>query len=286
MLAEDHDGEHVAVKFIERGKVDRNVEREVLMHSTLRHPNVIGFKRVFLTDQHLGIILEFATGGELFERVKSAGRFDEHMARFFFQQLIAGVQFIHEQGLAHRDLKLENTLIKLEETRPGKRPTPVLKIADFGFCKHEDLHSAPDSRVGTPAYISPEVLQAPQRYDGKAADVWSCAVHLYIMLVGWYPFTDPREPKNFPKTASNILKGRFAFPRNLTVSPECQELIKAMLQRDPQQRITIPQIKDSVWFQTNLSRELADNCRGLPCYQQCQQSPEEIQAILKMAAHK
>ena len=102
-----------------------------------------------------------------------------------------------------------------------------------------------------------EVLQAPQRYDGKAADVWSCAVHLYIMLVGWYPFTDPREPKNFPKTASNILKGRFAFPRNLTVSAECQDLIKAMLQRDPQQRITIPQIKESPWFQTNLSRELA-----------------------------
>lgn len=72
-----------------------------------------------------------------------------------------GVQFIHEQGLAHRDLKLENTLIKLEETRPGKRPTPVLKIADFGFCKHEDLHSAPDSRVGTPAYISPVRTPSP-----------------------------------------------------------------------------------------------------------------------------
>jgi serine/threonine protein kinase len=111
--------------------------------------------QVFLTDQELGIVLEYATGGELFERVKAANRFDEHMARFFFQQLVAGVQFIHDQGLAHRDLKLENTLIKLEQTKPGKQPTPVLKIADFGFCKHEDLNTPCKSRVGTPAYISP-----------------------------------------------------------------------------------------------------------------------------------
>lgn len=102
-----------------------------------------------------------------------------------------------------------------------------------------------------------EVLQAPQKYDGKPADVWSCGVHLYIMLVGWYPFTDPRDAKNFSKTASNILKGRYAFPHNLDLSQECQDLIKAMLQRDPQQRITIPEIKESAWFKTNLSRDLA-----------------------------
>jgi serine/threonine protein kinase len=176
-------------------QVDRNVDREVLIHSQLHHPNVIGFKRVraqvsccvtnrspasckisrrvtkinfdfsmalkggcpqvFLTPKHLGIVLEYATGGELFEKVKASGRFDEDMARFFFQQLITGVQFCHDQGVAHRDLKLENTLIKLEVTRPGRPYTPVLKIADFGFCKHEDLHTPPKSRVGTPAYISP-----------------------------------------------------------------------------------------------------------------------------------
>lgn len=102
-----------------------------------------------------------------------------------------------------------------------------------------------------------EVLQAPQRYDGKAADVWSCGVHLYIMLVGWYPFTDPRDPANFSRTAANILKGRYAFPHNLNLSPECQELIKGMLQRDPKLRITIQEIKKSSWFQTKLCRELA-----------------------------
>jgi serine/threonine-protein kinase SRK2 len=111
--------------------------------------------QVFLTPDYLGLCLEYANGGELFERVKAAGRFEEDMARFFFQQLLAGVQHCHECGVAHRDLKLENTLLKLEETSPGRSPTPVLKIADFGFCKHENLHTPPKSRVGTPAYISP-----------------------------------------------------------------------------------------------------------------------------------
>ena len=75
--------------------------------------------------------------------------------RFFFQQLIAGVHFCHKHGVSHRDLKLENTLLKHEVTQAGCAPIPVLKIADFGFCKHESLHTPPDSKVGTPAYISP-----------------------------------------------------------------------------------------------------------------------------------
>jgi serine/threonine-protein kinase SRK2 len=111
--------------------------------------------QVFLTKNNLGIVLEYASGGELFESVKNSNRFNEDMARFFFQQLIAGVQFMHMQGVAHRDLKLENTLIKHEVTRADCEPSPVLKIADFGFCKHETMHTPPDSRVGTPAYISP-----------------------------------------------------------------------------------------------------------------------------------
>lgn len=102
-----------------------------------------------------------------------------------------------------------------------------------------------------------EVLCAPQVYDGKAADVWSCAVHLYIMLVGWYPFTDPREPKNFSKTASNITRVRYAFPSGLQISDECKELIKRMFVRDPNKRITIPEIQAHPWYRKNLSREMA-----------------------------
>jgi serine/threonine-protein kinase SRK2 len=152
--------ELVAVKYIERGKkIDENVQREIINHRSLRHPNIVRFKEVLLTPTHLAIVMEYAAGGELFERICSAGRFSEDEGRFFFQQLISGVSYCHSMEICHRDLKLENTLL-------DGSPTPRLKICDFGYSKSALLHSIPKSTVGTPAYIAPEVLQRKE-YDGK-----------------------------------------------------------------------------------------------------------------------
>ncbi|KAI6707440.1 hypothetical protein NL676_010402 [Syzygium grande] len=158
--------ELLAVKYIERGnKIDEKVQREIINHRSLRHPNIIRFKEVLLTPTHLAIVMEYAAGGELFERICAAGRFSEDEARFFFQQLISGVSYCHTMEICHRDLKLENTLL-------DGSPMPRLKICDFGYSKSGLLHSQPKSTVGTPAYIAPEVLSR-KKYDGKIADVWS-----------------------------------------------------------------------------------------------------------------
>lgn len=103
---------------------------------------------MFLTPTHLGIVLQYAAGGELFDRVKQAGHFTEDEARYFFQQLIAGVRYCHRKNVTHRDLKLENTLLDAS-------PAPLLKICDFGYCKDLVRDTPPDTTVGTPAYISP-----------------------------------------------------------------------------------------------------------------------------------
>ncbi|CAN6300102.1 unnamed protein product [Urochloa humidicola] len=188
--------ELVAVKYIERGKkIDENVQREIINHQSLRHPNIVRFKEVCLTPTHLAIVMEYAAGGELFEKICSAGRFSEDESRYFFQQLISGVSYCHSMEICHRDLKLENTLL-------DGSPTPRVKICDFGYSKPALLHSKPKSTVGTPAYIAPEVLSRKE-YDGKVADVWSCGVTLYVMLVGSYPFEDPEDPRNFRKTISH-----------------------------------------------------------------------------------
>ncbi|KAL6178982.1 hypothetical protein ACLB2K_050498 [Fragaria x ananassa] len=219
--------------------------------------------QVVLTPTHLAIVMEYAAGGELFERICNAGRFSEDEARYFFQQLISGVSYCHSLArsplhslflplpqICHRDLKLENTLL-------DGSPAPRLKICDFGYSKSSLLHSRPKSTVGTPAYIAPEVLSR-REYDGKLADVWSCGVTLYVMLVGAYPFEDQEDPKNFRKTINRIMAVQYKIPDYVHISQDCRHLLSRIFVANPARRITIKEIKNQPWFLKNLPRELTE----------------------------
>ncbi|CAN6460053.1 unnamed protein product [Victoria cruziana] len=277
LMRDKQSRELVAVKYIERGeKIDENVKREIINHRSLRHPNIVRFKEVILTPTHLAIVMEYAAGGELFERICNAGRFSEDEARFFFQQLISGVSYCHSMQVCHRDLKLENTLL-------DGSAAPRLKICDFGYSKSSVLHSQPKSTVGTPAYIAPEVL-LNKEYDGKIADVWSCGVTLYVMLVGAYPFEDPAEPKNFKKTIQRIVNVQYAIPEHIQISPECQNLISRIFVPTPATRITIPEIQNHEWFLKNLPEDLMqENTMNFEEPDQPMQSVDEIIPILAEA---
>ncbi|CAN6460055.1 unnamed protein product [Victoria cruziana] len=182
LMRDKQSRELVAVKYIERGeKIDENVKREIINHRSLRHPNIVRFKEVILTPTHLAIVMEYAAGGELFERICNAGRFSEDEARFFFQQLISGVSYCHSMQVCHRDLKLENTLL-------DGSAAPRLKICDFGYSKSSVLHSQPKSTVGTPAYIAPEVL-LNKEYDGKVSSMYHLCNHAFdITITSQLPF--------------------------------------------------------------------------------------------------
>ncbi|KAJ3677886.1 hypothetical protein LUZ60_001689 [Juncus effusus] len=246
--------ELVAMKYIERGhRIDENVYREIINHRSLRHPNIIRFKEVVLTPTHLAIVMEYAAGGELFERICDRGRFSEDEARYFFQQLISGVSYCHFMQICHRDLKLENVLL-------DGSPAPRLKICDFGYSKSSILHSRPKSTVGTPAYIAPEVLSR-REYDGKLADVWSCGVTLYVMLVGAYPFEDPNDPKNIRKTIGKVMQVDYKIPDFVHISQDCKQLISRIFSANPSKRITIREIKSHPWFMKNLPRELTETAQ-------------------------
>ncbi|KAL6760385.1 kinase-like domain-containing protein [Haematococcus lacustris] len=265
-------GGSCAIKFLPRGdKINKNVEREVLNHRLLVHPNIVAFREVFLTSSHLGIVMEYASGGELFDRITRAKRFNENEARYFFQQLVSGIAYCHSMGVCHRDLKLENILL-------DGRHAPQVKICDFGYSK-SDQDSNPKSTVGTPAYIAPEVLRHLE-YDGQAADVWSCGVTLYVMLVGAYPFEDPAEPNNFRSIMQRITAAQYVFPPGLRLSVECLDLVARMLRPDPSHRITVEGIRAHPWFRMNLPSEVAD-----PVVQPARhlQSEEEIQHIVNLA---
>uniref|UniRef100_A0A453BZS2 non-specific serine/threonine protein kinase n=1 Tax=Aegilops tauschii subsp. strangulata TaxID=200361 RepID=A0A453BZS2_AEGTS len=176
-------------------------------------------------------------------------------ARYFFQQLICGVSYCHFMQICHRDLKLENTLL-------DGSPAPRLKICDFGYSKSSLLHSKPKSTVGTPAYIAPEVLSR-REYDGKTADVWSCGVTLYVMLVGGYPFEDPDDPKNFRKTIGRIMSIQYKIPEYVHVSQDCKQLLASIFVANPAKRITMREIRNHPWFLKNLPRELTEAAQAM-----------------------
>ncbi|XP_024964966.1 CBL-interacting serine/threonine-protein kinase 24 isoform X2 [Cynara cardunculus var. scolymus] len=188
-------GEAVAVKVLAKSRILKHkmvdqIKREISIMKIVRHPNIVRLHEVLSSQTKIYIILEFVTGGELFDRIVDKGKLSEREARGYFQQLIDAVAHCHSKGVYHRDLKPENLLLDSEER---------LKVSDFG------LSALPQEGVellyttcGTPNYIAPEVL-SKRGYDGAAADIWSCGVILYVLLTGYLPFEESDLPTLYKK---------------------------------------------------------------------------------------
>ncbi|KAF3534780.1 hypothetical protein DY000_02036634 [Brassica cretica] len=200
----------------------------------------------------------------------------EKVSVFFSIPLVSHFVCLIAYQVCHRDLKLENTLL-------DGSPAPRLKICDFGYSKSSVLHSQPKSTVGTPAYIAPEVL-LKKEYDGKVADVWSCGVTLYVMLVGAYPFEDPEEPKNFRKTIHRILNVQYAIPDYVHISPECRHLISRIFVADPAKRISIPEIRNHEWFLKNLPADIMNDDTMNSQFDESDQPGQSIEEIMQIIA--
>ena len=165
---------------------------------------------------------------------------------------------------------------------------PPCQICDFGYSKHEKYQSAPGSRVGTPAYLAPEVIMTTKgkTYDGKVADIWSCGVMLYVMLAGAYPFERPEDkhdPQKLQKMIQRILRVEYEWPSALRLSPECRDLMSQILVADPSKRISIQQLQDHPWYMKDLPpgvKEMNDNMRMPPAGSQ---SEEEIRSVVREA---
>ncbi|XVF82002.1 hypothetical protein PTKIN_Ptkin16aG0007900 [Pterospermum kingtungense] len=229
----------VAIKVIDKEKVLKvgmidQTKREISVMSMVKHPNTLELYEVMASKSKIYFAMEYAKGGELFNKV-SKGKLSESMARKYFQQLISAVDFCHSRGVYHRDLKPENLL--LDENG-------VLKVSDFGLSaltasKHQDglLHTT----CGTPAYVAPEVINR-RGYDGAKADIWSCGVILYVLLAGYLPFHD----SNLISMYRKISRGDFKFPT--WFSPEVTNLLSRILDPNPRARISISRIMKNPWF--------------------------------------
>ncbi|CAN8230688.1 unnamed protein product [Cochlearia groenlandica] len=231
-------GESVAMKIVDRStiikrKMADQIKREISIMKLVRHPCVVRLYEVLASRTKIYIILEYITGGELFDKIVRNGRLSESEARKYFHQLIDGVDYCHSKGVYHRDLKPENLLLDSQGN---------LKISDFG------LSALPEQGVtllkttcGTPNYVAPEVL-SHKGYNGAVADVWSCGVILYVLMAGYLPFDE----LDLPTLYSKIDTAEFSCPSYFALA--AKSLIRRILDPNPETRITIAEIRKDEWF--------------------------------------
>jgi serine/threonine-protein kinase SRK2 len=237
--------EAFAVKVVDRaeqlGGAKHSFRREVEIFSRLRHPGICRLRSVVSEPRNILLVIELAEGGELFDIVANQGGVSEPTARKLFQEILLAVEYCHSQGVFHRDLKLENVLRSTDGS---------LKVTDFGMAKDISVDSMPKTkRIGTVAYMAPEVADTGDSYDGAGVDVWSMGVMLYVMVVCNYPFGhDGPGGGTTGRVLQSIKSGKFSIPSNIFISGDMVALITGMLSVDPKARLTIPQIKAHAWL--------------------------------------
>jgi len=236
-------GKKYAVKCISKKLIDKKemnlLEREIDIMQKLQHPNIIQLVEVIDTPDTLFLVLEFASGGELFDAIVNKGSYSENEAARIIRQILEAIAYVHNHGIAHRDLKPENLLLSNE---PGQ--ADFIKIADFGLSKDFGAEQMATS-CGTPDYVAPEVLSG-EVYD-SAVDIWSIGVITYVLLCGFPPFYGETQKDLF----ENILKGNYDFPDPewSGVSEDAKNFIRKMLVVNSEKRYNAEQCLKDKWLQ-------------------------------------
>ena len=227
--------EQVAIKILEKKKIKNpkdyeRIKKEIKYMEMLNHPNIVKIYEIIEDDNNYYIVMEYVSGGELFNYIVKNKRLEENEASFFYSQIVHIIQEIHKHKICHRDLKPENLLLTQNKT---------IKLIDFGLSNQYHIYL--NTPCGSPCYASPEVIRG-WKYSGLAIDLWASGIILYSMLCGYLPFDDKNNDKLFKK----ILECKIEFPtkKNIIISESGKDLIKKILKKDPAKRISLDEILD------------------------------------------
>ncbi|KAG6035818.1 hypothetical protein E4U41_005916 [Claviceps citrina] len=247
-----------AVKFIHKGYAVKHgrisakqIAMEVSLHSHIgQHPNIIEWFASGEDPIWRWIAMEFAEGGDLFDKIEADVGVREDIAQLYFVQLVSGVSFMHSKGVAHRDLKPENILLSSDGS---------LKLADFGMAtmfEYKGQRKTSSTLCGSPPYIAPEILacgrsdkKSPSaaKYSSDLVDIWSCGVILFVLLVGNTPWDEPSASSwEFGEYVKNSGHSTDALWQR--VPPEALSLLRGMMSVDPQKRFNFRQIRQHPWY--------------------------------------
>ncbi|KAF8528347.1 CAMK CAMKL CHK1 protein kinase [Hysterangium stoloniferum] len=227
----------------------KELNKEIQVHSTLKHVNILEFIDAFIVEPDgkspyvpgVYMLLEIAAGGDLFDKIAPDVGVDEEMAQLYFNQLVAGMKYVHAQGVCHRDLKPENLLLDV---------TGQIKISDFGLCsvfQYKGQVRLLTEQCGSLPYVAPELVYAPsQAYQAEPVDIWGMGVILFTLLCGNTPWDQPTEDQS-PEYA-RFLTGKILHESPWNRIPEdALSLLLGLLTVDVSQRITIPKIMQHQW---------------------------------------
>uniref|UniRef100_A0A670YR07 Microtubule affinity regulating kinase 2 n=1 Tax=Pseudonaja textilis TaxID=8673 RepID=A0A670YR07_PSETE len=237
--------------------------REVRIMKVLNHPNIVKLFEVIETDKTLYLVMEYASGGEVFDYLVAHGRMKEKEARAKFRQIVSAVQYCHQKFIVHRDLKAENLLLDADMN---------IKIADFGFSNEFTFGNKLDTFCGSPPYAAPELFQG-KKYDGPEVDVWSLGVILYTLVSGSLPF----DGQNLKELRERVLRGKYRIP--FYMSTDCENLLKKFLILNPSKRGTLEQIMKDRWMNVgHEDDELKPYVEPLPDYK----DPRRTELMISM----
>ncbi|XP_053473992.1 MAP/microtubule affinity-regulating kinase 4 isoform X1 [Ictalurus furcatus] len=231
-------GREVAIKIIDKTQLNptslQKLFREVRIMKALRHPNIVQLFEVIETEKTLYLVMEYASGGEVFDYLVSHGRMKEVEARAKFRQIVSAVHYCHQKNIVHRDLKAENLLLDADSN---------IKIADFGFSNEFTLGNKLDTFCGSPPYAAPELFQG-KKYDGPEVDIWSLGVILYTLVSGSLPF----DGQNLKELRERVLRGKYRVP--FYMSTDCEGILRRFLVLNPSKRCTLEQVMKDKWMNT------------------------------------
>ncbi|XP_038264967.1 serine/threonine-protein kinase MARK2 isoform X26 [Dermochelys coriacea] len=260
-------GKEVAVKIIDKTQLNssslQKLFREVRIMKVLNHPNIVKLFEVIETEKTLYLVMEYASGGEVFDYLVAHGRMKEKEARAKFRQIVSSVQYCHQKFIVHRDLKAENLLLDADMN---------IKIADFGFSNEFTFGNKLDTFCGSPPYAAPELFQG-KKYDGPEVDVWSLGVILYTLVSGSLPF----DGQNLKELRERVLRGKYRIP--FYMSTDCENLLKKFLILNPSKRGTLEQIMKDRWMNVgHEDDELKPYIEPLPDYK----DPRRTELMISM----
>jgi calcium-dependent protein kinase len=222
---------------------DQRFLKEIEILIEAEHPNIIKIYEYYFDDINFYLITEFVSGGELYDTITSWKSFDEEKAGYIMSQILSAVNYLHKKGIVHRDIKPENMLVE-NKIRIGKEKKEMIniKLIDFGTCNYMSDKNF-TLKVGSPYYIAPEVLR--RNYNEKC-DIWSCGVILYILLVGYPPFSG----MNTNELLANVARGEYSLRGSewKSISSSAKDLVIQMLHLDPHKRISAESALEHPWI--------------------------------------